>query len=459
MDQVSHPKSAPPRRPTITDIATIVGVSKVTVSNALNGRPGVSEATRARIAAVADEIGFVRNSAARALSGARSSAVGLALCRPARMLGTEPFFMELVGGIENVLSDSSYSLALQVVSDHERGLEAYRRWWGERHIDGAILVDLRTDDPRIPALEQLGLPTVVIGHPSGSGSLTPVWSDDAAAVRETLEYLAALGHRRVARVAGLPGLVHTAIRDEAFARVCAELGLQALPPVHTDCTGQEGARATRRLLLTPERPTAVLYDNDITAVAGLSVAQEMGLRVPADLSIVAWDDSPLVQVVRPALTALTRDIHAYGANAARTLLSLISGRQPGGYEDLAPRVTPPAAAPHPRPDRPDRPDRPGPEAFGPDGAGHRRGRPRRAVSSRGSVRPDVGSGGLRGSVVTQVEPVRAHTASAHTAAPDRPGQLPGWEAAQPCSSSAKASSAARCGSACRRMRPRASRAK
>ncbi|MGW4897278.1 LacI family DNA-binding transcriptional regulator [Kitasatospora sp. NPDC004240] len=347
--QVPEQQARPARRPTITDVARIVGVSKVSVSNALNGRPGVSEDTRARILAAAEELGFVRNSAARALSGARSAAVGLALCRPARMLGTEPFFMELVGGIENVLSESSYSLALQVVADHGRGLEAYHRWWGERQIDGAILVDLREDDPRVPALEEMGLPTVVIGHPSGSGRLTPVWSDDAAAVRETLSYLAALGHRHVARVAGLPGLVHTSIRDRAFEAVCRELGLEPLPPVHTDYTGEEGARATRRLLLSPRRPTAVLYDNDITAVAGLSVAQEMGLRVPEDLSVVAWDDSPLVQVVRPALTALTRDIHAYGANAARTLLSLVSGQRTEGYEDLAPRLTPRGStAPPPR---------------------------------------------------------------------------------------------------------------
>ncbi|MFJ9777327.1 LacI family DNA-binding transcriptional regulator [Kitasatospora sp. NPDC101157] len=337
---MSQQKNPAARRPTITDIAKIVGVSKVSVSNALNGRPGVSEATRARIEAVAEEIGFVRNSAARALSGATAAAVGLALARPARMLGTEPFFMELIGGIENVLSDASYSLALQVVADHERGLETYRRWWSERHIDGAILVDLREDDARVPALEALGLPTVVIGHPSGAGSLTPVWSDDAAAVRETVEYLAALGHRRIGRVAGLEGLVHTSIRDRAFATASSELGLDPAPTAHTDYTGEAGARATRRLLLSPTRPTAILYDNDITAVAGLSVAQEMGLQVPRDLSIVAWDDSPLVQVVRPPLTALTRDIHAYGANAARTLLALIARGRGEGFEDRSPRLTP-----------------------------------------------------------------------------------------------------------------------
>ncbi|WP_067143383.1 LacI family DNA-binding transcriptional regulator [Microtetraspora malaysiensis] len=328
------------RRPTIADIARRAGVSKGAVSYALNGRPGVSEATRARILAIAQEIGWQPNSAARALNGARAEAVGLALCRPARFLGMEPFFMELISGIESELAAHSCALMLQVVRDHETEMGVYRRWWGEGRVDGAILVDLHVADPRVPEMEALGMPVVVIGHPSAAGSLLPVWSDDGAAVRETVEYLAALGHRRVSRVAGLPRLVHTAIRDRAFEEACAALGLAETGVVHTDYTGEEGARATRRLLSSPHRPTAIVYDNDIMAVAGLSVAQEMRLDVPADLSIVAWDDSPLSQVVRPPLTALGRDISAYGAHAARRLLALIDGADPGPLEDDTARLTP-----------------------------------------------------------------------------------------------------------------------
>ncbi|TQS20480.1 LacI family DNA-binding transcriptional regulator [Microbispora sp. KK1-11] len=327
------------RRPTIADIARQAGVSKGAVSYALNGQPGVSEATRARILAIANEIGWRPNIAARALNGARAHAVGLALCRPARFLGVEPFFMELISGIEAELSARSYALLLQVVGDHEAEMGVYRRWWGEGRVDGAILVDLHLDDPRVPQVEEMGMPVVVLGHPSAAGSLVPVWADDSAAVRETVEYLVALGHRRIARVAGLPRLSHTAIRDRAFGDVCAGLGLDACPIVHTDYTGEEGARATRRLLSSPERPTAIVFDNDIMAVAGLSVAQEMRLDVPADLSVVAWDDSPLCQVVRPPLTVLTRDIPAYGAHAAQRLLALIDDVETRPLEDEAPRLT------------------------------------------------------------------------------------------------------------------------
>ncbi|MCC5580754.1 LacI family DNA-binding transcriptional regulator [Microtetraspora sp. AC03309] len=328
------------RRPTIADIARQAGVSKGAVSYALNGQPGVSETTRARILAIADEIGWQPNSAARALNGARAEAVGLALCRPARFLGMEPFFMELISGIESELANHSCALMLQVVRDHETEMAVYRRWWGEGRVDGAILIDLHVDDPRVPEMQALGMPVVVIGHPSSAGSLVPVWSDDGAAIRETVEYLAALGHRRVSRVAGLPRLVHTVIRDRAFEDVCAEIGITESVTVHTDYTGEEGARATRRLLSSSRRPTAIVYDNDIMAVAGLSVAQEMRLNVPSDLSIVAWDDSPLSQVVRPPLTALTRDIPAYGAHAAQRLLALIDGTETGPLEDQAARLTP-----------------------------------------------------------------------------------------------------------------------
>src|SRR3954451_23766939 len=138
------------KRPTIADIARRAGVSKGAVSYALNGQPGVSEATRQRIVAIAQEIGFNPNSAARALSGASARAVGLTLCRPARILSIEPFFMGLISGFEAELSARGFALTLQVVGTPEGEVEVYRRWWGERRVDGVIVTDLRENDIRIP---------------------------------------------------------------------------------------------------------------------------------------------------------------------------------------------------------------------------------------------------------------------------------------------------------------------
>jgi DNA-binding LacI/PurR family transcriptional regulator len=331
------------KRPTIADIAERAGVSKGAVSYALNGQPGVSESTRRRVLAIAAEIGWNPNGAARALNGAPSNTIGMALRRPARILGVEPFFMELISGVEAELSARSYALTLQVVADHTAEISLYRRWWGERRVDGVLVCDLRVDDPRIPALEQLDLAAVVIGADTGSGTLVSVGSDDSAAVIEAVEYLATLGHRHIARVGGLPELLHTAVRTDAFAEICARLGLRPAVTISTDYTGEDGARATRRLLSSRDRPTAILYDNDVMAIAGLSVAGEMGFSVPADVSLVAWDDSVLCQLVHPALTAMSRDIPAYGARAARQLLDVITGEPTSSVKDepahLIPRGT------------------------------------------------------------------------------------------------------------------------
>jgi DNA-binding LacI/PurR family transcriptional regulator len=310
------------RRVTIADIALRAGVSKGAVSYALNGRPGISEVTRQRILKIADDLGWYPNSAARALSGARAGACGLVLARPARTLAFETFFMELIAGIEMELSSRSVGLTLQVVHDLEAEMAVYRRWWAERRVDGVLVVDPRLDDPRIEQIEKLGLPAVIIGGPEGTGNLSAVWSDDAGAVVDVVRYLARLGHQRIARVAGVPEFLSTEARTEAYLATMAEL---SLPPrvVTTDFMAESGARVTRQLLADPLAPTAIIYDSEVLAVAGLGAAHEMGLSVPRDVSLVAWDDSTYCQVVHPPLTAVKRDIPGMGSHGARALLALI----------------------------------------------------------------------------------------------------------------------------------------
>src|SRR3954453_7839830 len=128
------------KRPTIGDIAVRAGVSKGAVSYALNNQPGVSEATRARVLKVAEELEWVPNRAARQLSAARSETLGLVLARSAKTLSEEPFYMGFVGGVESVLSEKGYALALQVVPDLESEMATYRKWAAEQRVDGVIIV-------------------------------------------------------------------------------------------------------------------------------------------------------------------------------------------------------------------------------------------------------------------------------------------------------------------------------
>jgi DNA-binding LacI/PurR family transcriptional regulator len=327
------------RRVTISDIARRAGVSKGAVSYALNGRPGLSDGTRQRILQIADEMGWYPNSAARALSAARANACGLVVARPARTLALETFFSEFFTGAESELSSRSIALTVQLVTDIESELAVYRRWWAERRVDGVLVMDLRNEDSRIEELAALGLPAVVVGRPVAGGALPAVWHDEASVMVDLVRYLSALGHTRIARVAGVTEFVHTAVRSAAFDEVTHDLGISA-QAISTDYTPEGGARATRQLLSDPEPATAIVYDSDVLAVTGHGVAQQMGFVVPDDVSIVAWDDSLLCQVVHPPLTAVTRDISGYGARASRRLLELIEGAGGGDVETPRGELTP-----------------------------------------------------------------------------------------------------------------------
>ncbi|MFD6231522.1 LacI family DNA-binding transcriptional regulator [Streptomyces sp. NPDC060232] len=345
------------RRPTIKDIARRAGVSESAVSFALNDRPGVSRDTRARIRRVAEELGWQPNSAARALSGERSGAVGLVLARPAHTLGVESFFLQLVSGIQEVLSAARTALLFQVVEDVDAECAVYRRWWAERRVDGVLVVDPRTGDPRPALLAELGLPAVTIGEPGppagppaglapsavpAPSPVSSVRADDAGAMAQVLEHLHGLGHRRIVHIAGLPGLAHTVRRMESL-RAEAErrgLGQDRVRSVVTDYSDAEGAAATRRVLAGPRPPTALVYDNDVMAVAGSAVAAELGIPVPHRLSIVAWDDSALCRVTHPRLTALVRDTAGFGRLAAEELLSVLAGGPTGVRESERPRLEP-----------------------------------------------------------------------------------------------------------------------
>ncbi|MFW6724998.1 LacI family DNA-binding transcriptional regulator [Streptomyces sp. MAR4 CNY-716] len=349
--------NASAKRVTITEVAARAGVSKGAVSLAFNDKPGVSDATRERIFAAARDLGWTPNVRARSLTSGRVDTVGLAVCRPARLLGLEPFYMEFISGIESVLAEQSCSLLLRLVHDLDEEIALHRSWWQGHQVSSLIVVDFHDDDPRVPALRQLGVPAVAVGHPSLTGGLTSVWTDDASAAAEAVRYLTALGHRRIARVGGPDGLGHSAIRAAAFSGTLHELGLKSSSQLATAYAGEEGARATRTLLLAPERPTAIIYDNDIMAVAGAAVAAELGLTVPDDVSLVAWDDSQLCRLTHPALSAMSHDVHAFGATVTRTLFDVLHGKRPESRQAPTPSLTPRGSTAAPRAARADRPSR------------------------------------------------------------------------------------------------------
>jgi DNA-binding LacI/PurR family transcriptional regulator len=196
-----------------------------------------------------------------------------------------------------------------------------------------LVVDPRSEDPRPELLDSLGLSAVVIGSLSDTfaGQVTDfeamsvLRADDATAMAHVVRHLHALGHRRILHVAGLPDLAHTERRIRSLRTQAARLGLTGTRSVTTDYSDTEGAAATRRALTERVPPTAIIYDNDVLATAGVSVIAAGGLSVPGDVSVVAWEDSLLCRMVHPWLTALARDTVALGHSAAEQLTALIAG--------------------------------------------------------------------------------------------------------------------------------------
>lgn len=310
-------------RPTIRDVARVAGVSKGTVSFALNGRPGVSEDTRQRIFEAARELGWAPSAKARALSTSRAFAVGLVLAREPELLGADPFFPAFIAGVERTLSDCGQALVLQVVPESQE-VAGYRRLAGTGRVDGAFVLDLRVADRRIALLEELGMPAVTIARPDVPCAYPAVLVDDRPGIAAAVQHLVALGHRRIGHVAGPAHFLHGTVRRRAWEQVLTEAGLPATAVVEADFSAAGGAQATREIL-RDHRPTAIVYANDLMAIAGLSVARDLGIAVPAELSVTGFDDTDLAAYVSPPLTTVRTDPYVWGREAARALLDLIDG--------------------------------------------------------------------------------------------------------------------------------------
>ncbi|RMB59053.1 LacI family DNA-binding transcriptional regulator [Tessaracoccus antarcticus] len=267
-----------------------------------------------------------------------SAAVGLVLARPPRLLGHEPFFGELIAGIEEILGAEDQSLLLHVVPDHAAEIAAYHRWTAGNMVDAVVVVNMIENDPRIAVLQELGMPAVVVGGPSTGMPFTNIWIDDAQGMRDAVAYLAGLGHRTLARVSGPHVLAHTRARSDAFSEECRSRSLEGTI-LEGDYTEEKGRHAARSLLGRPDAPTAIIFDNDIMALAALSVAGEMGVRVPEQLSLLAWDDSAMCRLANPALSAMVIDVHGMGQLVGTCVLNTLAGGPVRAHAAPLPRLT------------------------------------------------------------------------------------------------------------------------
>jgi len=326
-------------RPTITDVAERAGVSRAAVSFAVNGRPGVGPDTRARILRAAEELGWRPSGLARALTRARAGAIGLVLTRQPHRLEFDDFFVRFLAGVQRTLTAHDYSLLLHVQPPEAGGgVEAYRRLVGSGRVDGMLLTDVAYEDPRFELLAESGLPTVVAGRPVGDWPFPAVETRHAEGIAKAVNHLVALGHRSVAFIGGDPNYEYVASRRTVWMNTLRDAGLE--PGLSASIVPEDtaGLAATRRLLESDARPTALVYTSDMLALAGAGVARKLKFLIPSDISIVGFDDSPVAALSSPPLTTVRVDYAGFGEAAAAQLLAEIDGAPPPPFEPAAPEL-------------------------------------------------------------------------------------------------------------------------
>jgi LacI family transcriptional regulator len=323
------------RRVTIREVAEEAGVSVATVSKVINDRYGVSSDTSARVKAVIRELGYEASLVARSLRNQHTNVIGVLVA------DFEPFSIEVLRGVADAVRATGFELLVYSAG----GRVDEHVGWERRHlsrltgtlIDGAVLVTPTVTDVRYES------PIVAVDPHTGPSFLPTVDSDNLHGAKLGVSHLLELGHRRIAMLTGRPDLQSAQLRERGYREAMAEAGVvvdEAL--VELGAYDPVVAReAAYKLLSMPDRPTAVFAANDLSAITTIETAKELGFRLPADLSVVGFDNIPESASTLPALTTVEQPIRQMGQRAMELLVSLIRGEPVDStHVTLATRLVP-----------------------------------------------------------------------------------------------------------------------
>ncbi|WP_027345265.1 LacI family DNA-binding transcriptional regulator [Hamadaea tsunoensis] len=315
------------KRPTIHDVARASGVSRGTVSRALNGDPYVSAAALAAVRRAVAETGYVVNRAARSLVTQRTGSVVMVLSEPQEKLFEDPNFSVLLRTATRRLAERDVSLVMMTAGD--RGdRERVMRYIRGGHADGILLISAHSGDPLVEELQGAGLPAVACGSILGRENLIPyAAADDREGARQMARYLVEQGRKRITTITGPMDTPGGLYRLEGF---CDVLGRRATKKVieHGDYTRQGGERAMHALLDRVPDLDAVFVGSDLMAAGALAVLRERGRSVPVDVAVGGFDDSPVASSTHPQLTTVRQPLERVAEETIRLLLELIDGAGP-----------------------------------------------------------------------------------------------------------------------------------
>jgi DNA-binding LacI/PurR family transcriptional regulator len=316
--------------PTMADVARRAGVSHQTVSRVLNDASAVRPETRRDVLAAIAELGYRRNSAARALVTRRSGLIGV-------IVDELPFHgpASTVVGLAEAAREAGYSVTLDPVWDAEGAtLAAALEHHLQQGVEAVVLVSAHGEVPDAAALARLNVPLIALDGFLGPTAPTAGVDQRAGGAMAT-EHLIRLGHRHIAHIAGPLGWPQATARLAGYREAMAAAGLEAGPVVVGDWSPRSGHDGALEALAARPDLTAVFVANDQMAAGALHALAEMGRTVPDDVSVVGFDDVPEAAYLRPPLTTIRQDFGSLGREAVRLVIGAIAGH------DLPTSLVPP----------------------------------------------------------------------------------------------------------------------
>lgn len=348
-ETVSRPPTALADRAGMREVADLAGVAMSSVSRVLSGHPDVSTAMRDRVMAAVEELGYEPNMLAQMLRKGATYTIGF-------VVGdiSNPLLAQITLGAEVALRAAGYAMLL-TNSVNEANLDAtHIRLLQQRRVDGLLLsVSDETNEETIAALSSTPTPSVLIDRDLRTHTNeSAVLSDHARGITQAVEHLVALGHKRIALIAGAPHVRPTRERINAL-----EEAIEAHPGVHAQIrpgafTEGHGSAATRELLDGRRPPTAIIAGGNQILVGVLGELSSREVRIPADISLVTCDEVPLANFFTPTLATIRRDPYEMGAEAARLLLARLGGADPEAITLPTSFIAARSCAPPPRADPP-----------------------------------------------------------------------------------------------------------
>ncbi len=327
---------------TINDVARLAGVSKRTVSRVLNDSPKVNEETRAVIQKVIKQLKYVPSPQARGLASSRSYLIGLLYDDPNSL-----FIHAVQRGILSVCVDAGYELVVHPCDHRASNLVSrVKQLITRSKLDGVVILPpLSADDKLASALDREGFEYVRLAAVSLDKPERMVVSDDRKVMHQLARHFVDAGHERIAIITGPKYRLATEERLEGFRDGLADCGvkLDSRNVVEGDFSYESGIECAQRLLSRKHPPTAIFASNDEMAAGVIRAAWELGVRVPEDLSVAGYDDSPLASKIVPPLTTFRRHNEAMAAIAVRKLIACIAGNRTEAQElpsTIAPELVP-----------------------------------------------------------------------------------------------------------------------